>query len=109
MLPEHSEGYIRVLELDAGKEKLPPQFVIHGGIVVGVQTTDGKCPLSREQNFRLNNMTTRAPDRSDSNEVFQGEDSATVCGKWITVSVDIAAKSQIDDVGVKTDVGRMVS
>jgi hypothetical protein len=71
MFSEHSKWDVGVLKLGPDKEQPPPQFVIHGEMVVGVDTADVNCKVSRKQDLRLDYVTAGIPDSFELDEIFQ--------------------------------------
>src|SRR5438105_11289878 len=71
MFSEYAKGCLCVANCGSRKEKLPPQFVIHGVVILRVETTDSQCQLARKQDLGLHDVAICAPDRSYPDQILQ--------------------------------------
>src|SRR5262245_50967448 len=107
MLSEDSEINPCVLKSRARKKKLAPEFVVHREVIVRVETTHLEREFDREQNFRLNDIATRAPHRFYTKQILQRMNSTPMRPHQVLGFIQIFAVTHINSVPSKTDLSRM--
>src|SRR5215470_4690689 len=95
--PEDTELNTGVFHPCARQQQSAPQFVIHRPVVVPVQAACLKRQLSREEHFRLDQMTAFAapPHRADAHEILERADTATMRVENTIARIDMDAVAYV--------------